>query len=138
MLNDSLNDYAQMASAAAEVTNWKHVAELASSALETGVIREAATQEHWLELPMATVEGETVLEGVADLVYRNSLGKLVIVDFKTDNLLTEETLSGYWAQLSAYANMINKATGELVAQLTLIQCSKSPARVLNAYLKEST
>lgn len=137
ILDDSLDEYAQMAASAAEVNDWKHVAELASSALNTDIIREAATSEHWLELPMTKAEGATVLEGVADLVYRNPEGNIVIVDFKTDHALTEEKLSGYWAQLSAYANMIHQATGEKVTQLTLIQCSQTPARVLSAHLSES-
>lgn len=137
-LNDSLDQYAQMAASAAEVSDWKHVAELAASALNTDVIKEAALSEHWLELAMTKAEGNTILEGVADLVYRKADGNIVIVDFKTDHHLTAEILGGYWAQLSAYANMIHQATGELVVELILIQCSQTPARILRAHLAPSS
>lgn len=135
VLDERIDQLAEIAASRAEVSDWHRVAELATSALNTDIIRQAAQSEHWLELAMTKPVGSTVLEGVADLVYRSSDGSLVVVDFKTDMQLTQETLDGYWAQLSAYANMIHQATGETVSQLSLIQCSRTPARVLNAYLQ---
>jgi hypothetical protein len=132
--DELLDGFAQVAAAMreSEVADWRLVAERARAALATEPLQRAATREHWLELPMTRAVGVTVLEGVADLVYREDDGSLVIVDFKTDQSLDEAKLQGYWAQLSAYANMIHQATGDSVSQLVLVQCSKSPARVISA------
>jgi ATP-dependent helicase/nuclease subunit A len=135
MLTDDLPRHAQSAARAAEVADWNLVAEMASSALASDPVRRASTREHWLELPMTFATDGVVLEGVADLVYREDDGSLVIVDFKTDRTLDQETLEGYWAQLTAYANMIHGATGEPVSALRLIQCSQSPARVISALVR---
>jgi len=137
--DELLDGFAQVAAAMreSEVADWRLVAERARAALLTEPLQRAATREHWLELPMTRAVGDTVLEGVADLVYREDDGSLVIVDFKTDQSLGEAKLQGYWAQLSAYANMIHQATGESVSQLVLVQCSKSPARVISATLADS-
>lgn len=125
---------AKTAALGAEVADWKHVAELAKSALETETIKHAAQLTHWLELPMAKAVGDIVLEGVADLVYMEDNGDFVIVDFKTDRSLSQETLDGYWAQLSAYANMIHQASQVRVSKLVLLQISKSPAATFEAHL----
>jgi ATP-dependent helicase/nuclease subunit A len=137
VMDEEYEDFEALAKTAAlgaEVADWKHVASLAKSALETKTIKHAAQLTHWLELPMAKALGKIVLEGVADLVYMEDNGDFVIVDFKTDRTLTQETLDGYWAQLSAYANMIHQASQVRVSKLVLLQISKSPAVTYEALL----
>ena len=76
-------------------------------------------------------DGTTVIEGVADLVYRDDDGALVIVDYKTDVGVKQETLEAYWAQLSIYADLIRQATGEYVSRLELVFCRPGDAVVVS-------
>ena len=52
------------------------------------------------------------MEGFADLVYQRNDGSLVVVDFKTDRVLEEKKLKSYWTQLSSYAAILEKVTGQ--------------------------
>ncbi|WP_256978021.1 PD-(D/E)XK nuclease family protein [Rhodococcus sp. 14-2470-1a] len=61
-----------------------------------------------------------MVEGIADLVYREDDGDLVIVDYKTDVGVTGETLEAYWTQLSVYADLLARATGEQVSVVNLV------------------
>ena len=98
------------------------LAERARSALRSAPVQRAADREHWLELPVVTsVDGVTV-EGVVDLMYREDDGSLVIADFKTDISVQQETLAAYWRQLSTYAQMVERITGQTVSELVLIFC----------------
>ena len=102
---------------------------MARSALLSEPVARASTREHWLELPITGTSGGIVLEGVADLVYREDDGSLVVVDFKTDLGVREEAVEGYWRQLSAYAELISNATGESVSGLVLVYCRSAVAHV---------
>lgn len=134
---DSLDSNAQIAAAESELAGWQRVADYARSAIESEPVKRAAEREHWLELPMTMSVDDVVLEGVADLVYREDNGSLVIVDFKTNQELSQKKLDEYWAQLTAYANILHRVTGEPVAKLVLIQNSQTPALVYQAYLSSS-
>ncbi|EMY35413.1 ATP-dependent exoDNAse [Arthrobacter crystallopoietes BAB-32] len=105
------------------------LADRARSALNSEPVRSASTREHWLELPVVYPSGSMTVEGIIDLMYRKDDGKLVIADFKTDLGVTEERLAAYWNQLTTYAAMINKITGEKVSDLALIFCRSSEADV---------
>jgi ATP-dependent helicase/nuclease subunit A len=105
------------------------LAALARNALQSAPVSAAATREHWLELPVGAFDGTLVLEGVADLVYRDD-DSLVIVDFKTDIAMRDESVEAYWRQLTAYAELIERASGDKVSGLALVFCRESPARVL--------
>ena len=102
---------------------------MARSALLSEPVARASTRGHWLELPITGTSGGIVLEGVADLVYREDDGSLVVVDFKTDLGVREEAVDGYWRQLSAYAELISNATEESVSGLVLVYCRSAVAHV---------
>ena len=106
------------------------LASLARNALASETVAKAATRDHWLELPVTAFDGTVVLEGIADLVFREDDGSLVIVDFKTDLEMRDELLEKYWRQLTAYAELIATATGERVSRLDLVFCRDNPARVM--------
>jgi ATP-dependent helicase/nuclease subunit A len=118
---------AQSVCADLRITDWARVAELSRNALASPVVQSAAQREHWLELPMTFAHEGVVLEGVADLVYKNDDDELVVVDFKTDKSVTRDGLDSYWRQLTAYANLLNRATGMTVRSLTLVMCASNPA-----------
>ena len=114
----------------AGLTNSALIAILARNALHAAPVVVAATRDHWLELPVAAFEGSLVVEGIADLVYRDDDGSLVIVDFKTDVAIREDSVEAYWRQLAAYAELIETASGEMVSRMALVFCRENPARVL--------
>ena len=69
------------------------------------------------------------LEGIIDLMYREDDKTLVIADFKTDISVTQETLAAYWRQLSTYAGMVDRITGQKVDELVLIFCRAGDAEI---------
>jgi len=57
------------------------------SALESGIVRRAATRRHWRESFVGNVlDDGTVVEGFVDLMYREDDGTIVVVDYKTDDI----------------------------------------------------
>ncbi|MDV3208670.1 MAG: PD-(D/E)XK nuclease family protein [Rhodococcus ruber] len=76
-------------------------------------------------------DSDTVVEGIADLVYREDDGTLVIVDYKTDVAVTHETLEAYWTQLTLYAELLTRAAGERVGALQLVFVRAGEAYVLD-------
>ena len=105
---------------------------LAKSVFECEPVKRAAAREHWQEMQLAGMSPEEsiVVEGIADLVYREDDGSLVIVDYKTDVGVTAETLEAYWIQLSVYADLLTRATGEQVSQVELVFARRDAAVVL--------
>jgi len=67
--------------------------------------------------------GETVLEGFIDLLFEEE-DALVIVDYKTDVLETEEEITArsrhYRIQVGAYALALQEATGRSVKEVVLL------------------
>ncbi|MBT2548093.1 hypothetical protein [Arthrobacter sp. ISL-65] len=55
-------------------------------------------------------------------MYREDDGTLVIANFKPDVNVPQETLTSYWRQLSTYAGMVARITGQTVSELILIFC----------------
>jgi ATP-dependent helicase/nuclease subunit A len=74
-------------------------------------------------------DGETAIEGIADLVYRDGDG-LVIADYKTDLGVTAATVDAYFTQLGIYASLLSKATGERVTRVELVFCRAIGAHVI--------
>lgn len=75
-----------------------------------------------------------VVEGIADLVCREDEGSLVIVDYKTDLGNTAETLGAYWTQLSVYADLLGRATGEKVSRAVLVFARADISQILDRRL----
>lgn len=105
---------------------------VAKSALNSAPVKRAATREHWQEMQLAgsLPDSDTVVEGVADLVYREDDQSLVIIDYKTDVAVSEHTLEAYWAQLSVYADLLTRVAGERVSALVLLFLRSEGAEVL--------
>ncbi len=69
------------------------------------------------ELPLTLLDGDVLLEGVADLVFERD-GVLTVVDFKTDRP-DPETLEQYARQVRTYAAAVQRATGQGVRPVLL-------------------
>ncbi len=96
---------------------------LATSALESDTVREAAANDHWKELLVAAPVEGTVVEGYIDLLYRTPDG-LVVVDYKTDYIPDDETrqtkIDHYRFQVAAYSLAVEQAVGEQVTNCVLV------------------
>ena len=93
------------------------------SALGSELVRSAAERPHWREVYVGIPQGDRVLEGYIDLLYRADDG-LVIVDYKTDSWSSPADLDAkvqrYAPQLAAYREAVAVTTGEPVAGLWLL------------------
>ena len=69
------------------------------------------------ELPVTMLDGDLLLEGVADLAFEHD-GVMTVVDFKTDRP-DPETLDRYARQVRTYAAAIQRATGKPVRPVLL-------------------
>ena len=56
---------------------------LAQAAIDSDIVKTAATHRHWREVYVGIPYGDGVLEGYIDLLYEDDDG-LVVVDYKTD------------------------------------------------------
>jgi len=101
------------------------VADLARSALQAPVVRQALTAEHHRELFVAAEIGGRVLEGYIDLLVRTDDG-LLIVDYKTDAWRAgshrTERIIRYRRQLAAYALALERVVDEPVTGGVLVHC----------------
>lgn len=96
------------------------VTRLVRRALESEAVRAAAKGQYWREslVAMTTSDGG-IIEGYADLIYRDAKGGLHVVDYKTDTIASASELvdrkAFYRPQLDASATMLSKATGQQVS-----------------------
>jgi ATP-dependent helicase/nuclease subunit A len=127
--NENLDVLAERIASTAGLADPAGLAERARSALRSAPVQRAADRKHWLELPVVTPNNGMTLEGIIDLMYREDDGTLVIADFKTDIRVTQETLAAYWRQLSTYAGMVERITGQKVSELVLIFCRTGDAEI---------
>jgi len=100
------------------------IVSLIGVALESETVKRAvASGRWWREVPVGAPVGETVLEGFIDLLFEEE-GDLVVVDYKTDSLETEEEIaerSGHYRiQAGAYALALQEATGRTVKEVVLL------------------
>ncbi|MGJ0119607.1 UvrD-helicase domain-containing protein [Williamsia sp. MIQD14] len=127
----SVGEVARAIGQRAGVTDIDSFTAMVRSTLACDVVRRAAASEHWTEMPLYGMapDGETAIEGIADLVYRDG-ADLVIVDYKTDLGVTAATVDAYFTQLVIYASLLSKATGERVSRVELIFCRRDRAQVM--------
>jgi ATP-dependent helicase/nuclease subunit A len=135
-LDEAFDDRARTAGRVAGLIDVDRFALLARSALASEPVRRAADREHWQEMPLGGLApgSDIVVEGIADLVYREDAGSVVIVDYKTDVGVSAETLEQYWAQLAIYASLLRAAANETVSELVLVFCRPKDAAVLRRSL----
>ncbi|MDQ0733111.1 UvrD-helicase domain-containing protein [Arthrobacter sp. B1I2] len=125
----NFDELAERIASASGLSDPEGLAERARSALRSAPVQRAADREHWLELPVVTSMDGVTLEGIIDLMYREDDGTLVIADFKTDISVPQERLAAYWRQLSTYAGMVERITGQTVRELVLIFCRAGDAEI---------
>ncbi|AFR49077.1 UvrD-helicase domain-containing protein [Gordonia sp. KTR9] len=111
----------------------EHFVDTIRSTLASEPVRRAADREHWREMQLAGLgpDGTTVIEGIADLIYREDDGSLVVVDYKTDVGVSATTLEQYWSQLSIYAHLVTTVAGERVSALKLVFSRAGESAVLS-------
>jgi ATP-dependent exoDNAse (exonuclease V) beta subunit len=114
-------------------TQLDSVHERVVAAIGSDVAAQAFGADHrWTELYLAAPvdhEGTRVVEGYADLVYDTDAG-LVLVDYKTDTELTDDSVDHYRDQLGAYARLLELASGQLVAQQLILHLPGPIARAI--------
>ncbi len=76
------------------------------------------------EIPLFSSEEDgTIVEGVADLVFRDSTptggGTWTVVDYKTDRAIPEDRRALYEAQIAGYARLLERVFGEPVGSVVL-------------------
>jgi ATP-dependent helicase/nuclease subunit A len=105
----------------------ERVARLAASIISSdlfGRMRAAPVCEREIYVgAVADVDGAaSTIWGYADAVFQTASGEYAVVDFKTDSSATtaDELRDRYRAQLTAYADVIERATGTPVGELWLL------------------
>ncbi len=133
-------DLARPGDSLAETARAQAVAEgIAGSDEEIGLLVRAALGSHavqaalasgkyWREVFVASPIGEATIEGFIDLLYEGPDG-LVVVDYKTDALRTDEerdtALAKYRLQGAAYAAAVQAALQRDVARCTFVFVTKA-------------
>ena len=100
------------------------VAALASTAVNSDIVRRAVSSgRYWREALVAAPIGEGVLEGFIDLLFEED-GKLVVVDYKTDNINANaaEYIANnrYREQAGSYALITERATQKPVKDVVFL------------------
>ena len=81
--------------------------------------RLMSSEERYFEMPFSIADGNTVLAGAIDLVFKEN-GEWVIVDYKTDNYEKDpQRKKAYQKQLDIYAKYWENITGERVKEALL-------------------
>jgi ATP-dependent exoDNAse (exonuclease V) beta subunit len=97
---------------------------LVRSVLRSSTVRGAVTGgRYWREVPVAAIVDGVTVEGFVDLLVETLEG-LVVVDYKTDQVPTDDELdtamNRYRAQGAAYALALERALGTRVARCVFV------------------
>lgn len=99
------------------------IAALTQAAIDSDVVKSAASRRHWREVYVGIPYADGVLEGYIDLLYEADDG-LVVVDYKTDAWRNAAELDAkverYSVQLRTYAGAVSQAVGQTVVRATLL------------------
>lgn len=114
---------------------------LAQAALDSDVVKAAATRRRWREVYVGVPWEAGVLEGYIDLLYESAKG-LVVVDYKTDAWRSESELDAkvdlYSVQLQVYANAVRTAVCRDVTEAVLLFLRPGGAVARKVPLPEGT
>lgn len=122
---DGLAGICKAQAAAEGVGNrWEEVMDLAQTALDSDAVLEAvASGRYFRELFVSYPISGMLLEGFVDLLFEGPEG-LTVVDYKTDNVDTDEEIDGalqkYGLQMGAYAAALLRSTGKKVVNAVLL------------------
>ena len=108
----------------------REITELAKKTVRNERVRTALQAERlWPEIPVAaeteTDGGKVVIEGIIDLLYVDPTdGQLVVLDYKSDDVSSDaevqQRMDGYQWQGTAYAYVVEKATGKTVKDVQFL------------------
>lgn len=100
------------------------IADSARTAIGSPVVQAALQAERkWSELYLATTTRTAdvaLVEGIADLVFEDTNGDIVVVDYKTDRTLSDQSKTHYREQLACYAELLQRVTGKPVARRVVV------------------
>jgi ATP-dependent exoDNAse (exonuclease V) beta subunit len=99
------------------------VVALVRSVLRAPIVRRAAEQRSWREVPVAAVVEHTTIEGFIDLLVEDG-DDLIVVDYKTDTARTQAELDAavarYEPQAAAYALALEQVLGRVVSRCVFV------------------
>jgi len=109
--------------------------------IESASVRAAVESDrYWREIFVAVPIGDRVLEGFIDLLYESPSGDLVVVDYKTDGVRTDqdadEAVGRYRLQAAAYAVAVQRSLQRSVARCAFLFAG--PSRCLERDLADLT
>lgn len=108
-------------------TRKAEIGRIAQMALQADIIREVSAREHLKEIYVAAplAEGKLIY-GYIDLVFQDSNGELVIIDYKTVKNLDafEENKDKHHRQMAAYALALEQSTARSVSRCVLVVLSR--------------
>jgi len=124
----------QMAEEEETLADLSLITAMANVALSSDTIARARSASRlWTEMYLAApVEHEhvRVVDGLADLVFQDDDG-IHIIDYKTDKSIGEHNLPKYHTQLSSYAEMMRRATGEQRITASVLHLTEDSAREIS-------
>ena len=116
----------------------QEIESLVRSAVASEAVREAVgTGRYWREVyvasPVAGSEAGAGIEGFIDLLYETAAGDLVVVDYKTDAVRTDEeidnAMAGYRPQAAAYALALQTTLKRPIARCVFVFAQRAgPAK----------
>jgi len=102
----------------------RRIEQAARGALALPVLREARGRPVLREVPVAFVEDGVLVEGQIDFVSEREDGTLLVADFKTDAVGSQdearERARAYAPQLALYARALERATGRTVSETAVL------------------
>jgi len=113
------------------------LADRARGEIERFLSSEAARRigrAEWIgrEAPLAVMVGETLIDGVADIVWRDPEGTWGVIDYKTDVGSPSELAGKYRLQLAVYALAVARAAGTATVDASLHFLAPGEAVALGA------
>lgn len=116
------------------------ISRIAEMALQANIIREVSTREHLKEIYVAAplAEGKLIY-GYIDLVFQDSNGELVIIDYKTvKNLdIFEENKDKHHRQMAAYALALEQSTARPVNRCVLVVLPRDSDKAVEHEISEA-
>ncbi len=108
------------------------VAGMARAGANAPVVRDLISRQHWREMYVAAPVGGVMVEGYVDLLADDGAGGLVVLDYKTDSVTSDEQVaertSRYRLQAATYALALEEVTGRPVTRAAFLFLSKGQAR----------
>lgn len=126
---------AQIAAEEEALSHLDLIVSMVNQGLTSETVQAAITSgEFWSEMYIAApVEHQTVkvVDGLIDLAYRDHQGGIHIVDYKTDQVLSEQTMTHYRQQLLSYAELIKRATGATQVTAQVLHLTKDSSQSIS-------